>query len=523
MASQGSNNHMKGSSEVKLEQGDSSNSINTHIFTLDETFKATYDHVVYSALTEEAVKEKLIQFADNAADELYKMASSGSPLWQLDDLKEEILDNAVYQNMFMSNMRYREELQGVQIMQGADPIMITPTHPMIIEASRSSGNIHKKPLELISMFMDVEQWMEMFPNIVSSARIIGKILDDGNDHDGSLTVMKAEFGFPTPYPTTRECYFIRRSKQVNEHCWLIVDVSLDLPGLKYYRKPSGCLIEQVDDSCSKIIWVEHNEISLEGCFPVLFKELVSSGFVFLAGDVERSNLLKLLAHRMSQICMKKMNASTKKIWNSRKSIENDGYVFANTEFFENNLGRPNGKYIITVAASLQLPFDADKLYDSLQCVECRPKWDISMLGAAAKEEMRITFEHDPSAYVSVLNVKVPGIEPMKCLQACFLNSISMYMIWTVLNTKTMNAIMQGGVDPDTIEILVSGAAVLPWHPTIEDGGSVLTLAFESLDETEDSAAEQVRQDALYSVITKTLTMGIITCTPPFESNHGSSQ
>lgn len=34
---------------------------------------------------------------------------------------------------------------------------------------------------------------------------------------------------------------------------------------------------------NQIIWVEHNEISLEGCFPVLFKELASSGFVFLAG------------------------------------------------------------------------------------------------------------------------------------------------------------------------------------------------------------------------------------------------
>lgn len=79
-----------------------------------------------------------------------------------------------------------------------------------------------------------------------------------------------------------------------------------------------------------------------------------------------------LAHRMSQIFMKKMNASSKKIWNSRKSIENDGHIFANRECFENNLGRPNGD-IVTVAASVQLPFDADKLYDSLQCTECRPK------------------------------------------------------------------------------------------------------------------------------------------------------
>jgi predicted nucleotidyltransferase len=64
----------------------------------------------------EAIYEKLIQFLDNAAKELYEMASSGSPLWGLDDLEEEFLDKVVYRNKFMSNITHREELQGVQIL-----------------------------------------------------------------------------------------------------------------------------------------------------------------------------------------------------------------------------------------------------------------------------------------------------------------------------------------------------------------------------------------------------------------------
>ncbi|MFS7921165.1 putative homeobox-leucine zipper protein GLAB [Helianthus anomalus] len=96
--------------------------------------------------------------------------------------------------------------------------------------------------------------------------------------------MRAEYGIPTPYPITRECYFIRRSKKVDDRRWLIVDVSLDLPGLKYYRKPSGCLIEQLDGSgFSKVTWVEHNEVFLERCPSVIFKELAESGFAFTAG------------------------------------------------------------------------------------------------------------------------------------------------------------------------------------------------------------------------------------------------
>ncbi|KAI3804767.1 hypothetical protein L1987_26566 [Smallanthus sonchifolius] len=521
MASQGSGQQMDISSEVKLGPDDSSTGSKNQIFTVDKTNKATYDQLVYSSLTDGAIKGKLIQFADNAAQELYEMASSGSPLWGLDDLNEEFLDKAVYRNRFVSNIKLREELQGIQILHGG---VNTPTQQLTLEASRSSDTVHMDPIE--------NQWLAMFPNIVSSAGILGQILED-ESLDGSLIVMKAEFGFPTPHPITRECYFVRRSKKVNDHCWLIVDVSLDVPGLKYYRKPSGCLIEQVDGGCSKIIWVEHNEILIEGCLPMVFKELVSSGFAFLTGrwmtmlkhqtenthlirqhinaDVAgRSNLLRL-AHRM-----RKMNASTKKTWNLRKSLGNDGYILANRECFENILGRPIGN-IITVAASVWLPFDADKLYDSLQCAESRPKWDISILGASTKEELHFTFLHESSTYVSVLNIKIPGMEPIKCLQACFLNSISMYMMWTFLDTKTMNEIMQGG-DPNAIGILVSGAAVFPWNPTVEEGGSALTVSFESLDETKDSMVQQVQ--ALHSVVTKTLTMGINICTP-FENDCSS--
>ncbi|KAI3706417.1 hypothetical protein L6452_24146 [Arctium lappa] len=53
----------------------------------------------------------------------------------------------------------------------------------------------------------------------ANTTVLGKILEDGNP-DGSLIVMKVEFGLPTPIPTQRETYFLRRSRKVNDHIWL---------------------------------------------------------------------------------------------------------------------------------------------------------------------------------------------------------------------------------------------------------------------------------------------------------------
>lgn len=79
-----------------------------------------------------------------------------------------------------------------------------------------------------------------------------------------------------------------------------------------------------------------------------------------------------LAHRMSQICMKNMNATTKKTWNSISSMGDVGKIFSTREHYENNLGRPDGN-VTTMTTSVRLPFSAERVYGSFQCAQCRPK------------------------------------------------------------------------------------------------------------------------------------------------------
>ncbi|KAI3702963.1 hypothetical protein L6452_28717 [Arctium lappa] len=535
MASNGYDPQMGNSTEVKREPSEDDDSFDSDdglVFTWIGGSKAADN--VFVSLKAETIKEKLLEFADNAAEELYEMAYSGSPLWILDDLGEERLDREIYRNRFTPSIEHREELV-VEILRGAldDPreipsLMKPPTKPKIVEASWATETVLMNPVELVHMFMDVEQWLAMFSNIVSSATVLGKILEDDQNPDGSLIAMKAEFGLPTPNPTKRETYFLRRSKKVNDHVWLIVDASLDITCLKYHRKPSGCLIEQMDDGFSRVTWVEHSERS-NGYLHELFVKQISSDFAFCASrwittlkhEAENqfvinqhinaqgggmSSLLRL-AHRMSQRCVKNMNV--KKNWNLIHSMDNAEPVYVIWHYFENNLGTPDG-HVITMASSVRSFLSVDHLYDALRCADFHPKWDLAVAGGFARKDLHVPMGNDPTTGVSVLNIEVPGMEPRKCLKACFTDSIGMYVVWTLLDITTFYAMIEGG-DPDAVPILVCGAAILPWDPIAVSEGSILTFSFEIQDEYEGSLSVE-REESLNSLMTNTVSSVNALCT-----------
>lgn len=69
--------------------------------------------------------------------------------------------------------------------------------------------------------------------------------------------MTAEFQVPSPLVPTRENYFVRYCKQHVDGTWAVVDVSLDNlrpnPISKSRRRPSGCLIQELQNGYSKAI------------------------------------------------------------------------------------------------------------------------------------------------------------------------------------------------------------------------------------------------------------------------------
>jgi len=76
--------------------------------------------------------------------------------------------------------------------------------------------------------------------------------------------MHAEFWIFSPLVPTREDYFVRYCKKHSYGIQVVVDVSLDNlqnPSLviRCRKKPSGCLLQNMPDSYSKVTWVEHVE------------------------------------------------------------------------------------------------------------------------------------------------------------------------------------------------------------------------------------------------------------------------
>lgn len=68
--------------------------------------------------------------------------------------------------------------------------------------------------------------------------------------------MTAEFQVPSPLVPTRENYFVRYCKQHSDGIWAVVDVSLDSlrpsPITRSRRRPSGCLIQELQNGYSKV-------------------------------------------------------------------------------------------------------------------------------------------------------------------------------------------------------------------------------------------------------------------------------
>ncbi|KAK3199532.1 hypothetical protein Dsin_022947 [Dipteronia sinensis] len=152
-----------------------------------------------------------------------------------------------------------------------------------LEASRHLGFVHMTSVSIVELFMDVNQWLATFSNIVSRATLLG-VISTGveGSYDGALQVLRAEFYLPTALVPARESYFARYCKKLDPMTWGVVDVSLeDLffhSFVKFRRRPSGCLIQQTFKG-SNVTWVEHAAVN-GTVIHSIYRHLVVSGFAF---------------------------------------------------------------------------------------------------------------------------------------------------------------------------------------------------------------------------------------------------
>ncbi|KAF8391505.1 hypothetical protein HHK36_023810 [Tetracentron sinense] len=450
----------------------------------------------------EAEKQMIIELAVAAMEELIRMAQVGEPLWLPGtDGTTEILSEDEY---FMTFPR------GI----GPTPIGLKS------EASRESAVVIMNHINLVEIFMDVNQWSSLFSGIISKAMTL-EVLSTGvaGNYNGALQVMTAEFQVPSPLVPTREFYFARYCKQHVDGIWVVVDISLDnlRPGteLRCRRRPSGCLIQEMPNGYSKVTWVEHVE-SDDRDVHNIYKRLVNSHLAFgakrwvatldrqcerlaslmasnmPAGDIGvitsqdgRKSMLKLAERMVISFCSG-VSASTAHTWSPLNGSGADNVRVMIRKSIDDP-GRPPG-IVLSAATSFWLPVPPKRVFDFLRDENQRSEWDILSNGGVVQEMAHIANGRDPGNSVSLLRVNSSNSSQsnMLILQESCTDSTGSFVVYAPVDVAAMNVVLNGG-DPDYVALLPSGFVILPDGTTLHggvceggSGGSLLTVAFQIL-------------------------------------------
>ncbi|KAH7544331.1 hypothetical protein JRO89_XS15G0150300 [Xanthoceras sorbifolium] len=559
--------HHDQSSQDSIESRASTTNVRCTTTSPDQIEKAS-DLLMAVSVAADTNKTKITDLAYSAMEELTKMALEGEPLWSRrsggdTNSQFETLNGFEYMKEFGSIDATLEQIMRMvevgdpnclpSLDQNPDdhrpPMMMPPQVPGELqlfhtEASREIGLVSTNAINIVDLFMDVNQWLAAFSNIVARATLLGVIStgEEGSYH-GALQVLKAEFYIPTALVPSRETYFARYSKQLSPTTWGVVDVSLeDLfrhPFVKFRRRPSGCLIQDLFRGCSKVTWVEHSTV--EATVHSIYRTLVLSGFGFgarrwvasLIGHCQwlaalgaatsptthdgvlipqdgRGNLLKL-SERMRRSFWENISASTGNIWmplpiNGAEDIR----VMIRRNIYFLGWTAPSTKIVLTT--SLWLPVSPKRLFHFLRDVNSRKKWDIRLRGHVIRELAYIKNGENPINRVSILQVNAtPEVVEMLYLQDSFTDQTGSYVIYAPVDLSTMSRILNGG-NPENVNILPCGFAILPDRPVFDGHGedvcgSLLTIAFHIIDKV--SAEENMNPESLntiYRIITETVAL-----------------
>ncbi|TKY51112.1 Homeobox-leucine zipper protein PROTODERMAL FACTOR 2 [Spatholobus suberectus] len=436
----------------------------------------------------DAEKTIIVELAVVAMDELTRLALSGEPLWVPGPYGTEILNQDEYLRLFPRGI-------------GLNSLCLRT------EASRQSAVVIMNQINLVEILMDVNQWSNMFCGIVSRATTL-EVLSTGvaGNLDGALQVMSAEFQVPSPFVPTRDTYFVRYSKKHAGESWAVVDFPFDhlRPSaiLRSRRRPSGCIIQELPNGYSKVIWVEHVEVDDREVHN-LYKILVNCCLAFgakrwvasldrrcerlassmatniPAGDLcvitcheGRKSMLKLAERMISSFCTG-VGASTAHAWTPLAAGVEDVRVMTRKSM--DDPGRPPG-IVLSAATSLWLPVPPKRVFDFLRAENTRNQWDILSNGGKVQEMAHIANGRDPGNCVSLLRVNSPNSTQsnMIILQESCTDATGSYVVYAPVDLVAMNVVLSGG-NSDYVALLPSGFAILPDGPGLSNGGPILEV------------------------------------------------
>ncbi|WOG91331.1 hypothetical protein DCAR_0310579 [Daucus carota subsp. sativus] len=425
-------------------------------------------------------KSLLLELATNAMNELLKLTQTDNPLWfKSSDGSGEFLNLEEYTRMISP--------------------CIDKTSGLRTEGTRATGLSTLNSVAFVEMMMDANRWGEMFTGMIGNSYTLDVISSGmGGSTNGALQVMHAEIQVISPLVPTRQVRFLRFCKQHGDGVWAVVDVSIDAiqgvpnaqTSMHCKRLPSGCVVQDMPNGYSKIIWVEQAEYD-ESSIHRLYRPLLRSGMGFGAqkwvatlqrqseflatvmpsaglhedhsvmAPTGRASMAKL-AQRMTRnfcagVCATVHNWEVVQVGNvgegarlmMRKNVH--------------SLGEPSG-IVLSATLSVWMPVKQQQLFDLLQNEDMRSRWDLLSHGGPMQQMACIAKGQDFGNKISLLSAKAMGDNSNQSnvliLQETSNDAFGSLIVSTAVDMASMNVVMNGG-ESACIAILPSGFAIVP--------------------------------------------------------------
>jgi homeobox-leucine zipper protein len=346
--------------------------------------------------------------------------------------------------------------------------------------------------------------------MVTNAQIL-EVLSPGEEesYKEQKQVMTAEFVLATPKVPAREAQFVRYSHQQLDGSWIVVDVSVD--ELRQFqrrptrsicrRRPSGCLIRDMQNGSSMVTWVENVDIQEKDkeLHPKL-RPFVESGFAFgarrwistLQQQAERfiystginisptdspispegRRSLAMTAKKMvMSFCSDTCNSTYHHWTSSNKSRQKTMEVKTNKR--RGDPGKPPGLHR-TAGCTIELISSHNRVFNYLRDIQNRPQWERISSNSIVHELANFSTGPDPRSCISVLAIS--GHNDILLLQECSTDETGSFVIYAPIERAAFQSLLCG-VEHD-IPLMPFGFYILPNVSGSTLDGTLLTIVFQ---------------------------------------------
>ncbi|KAF0930814.1 hypothetical protein E2562_035395 [Oryza meyeriana var. granulata] len=440
------------------------------------------------APVQEQDKQLVLDLASTAADQLARMCRAGEPLWvRQRGAASEVMAVEEHARMFSW------PVDGAK--QGDAAVART-------EGTRDNAVVIMNSINLVDAFLDANKWMELFPSIVCKARtiqIINHGAASGHLGSGTLILMQAEVQFLSPLVPAREVVFFRYCvHNADEGSWAIVDFPaegfqeglLQASVVRCRRRTSGCIIQDMPNGYSRVVWVEHMEmVGEEKPLQPVFRDYVAGGAAFgatrwvsllqrqcerLASELARNiadlgvirtpeartNMMKLSQRMITTFCAN-ISASGSQSWTALSDSTEDTIRVTTRKNTEP--GQPSG-VILTAVSTSWLPFSHQQVFELLADEQQRCQLEILSNGGSLHEVAHIANGSHPRNCISLLRINAASNSSQNVellLQESSTHPDGGSLV--VFATVDVDAIQvtMSGEDPSYIPLLPMGFAIFP--------------------------------------------------------------